>query len=436
MNPLINQLATRRKTLQGELDSVVATCEKFNRNPSANELRKFNEIDEEIKALDVHLDQLRTHDERQGVASRAIADMGVRTDVDSKVYNERSGNSYFLDLARVRVNGDYDANERLGRYAQEIRVNPNRTDGTGGFMVPPAWLTDQYVALARAGRPFADHCQKMVLPGGTDSINLPKIATGATVAAQTADAAGVSSTDITDTFVNSPVITLAGQQDIGLQLMEQSPASFDQIVMADLTRALATQVDLQCLLGTGASGQVQGINGLSGTNAVTYTQASPTGPLTYAPIAQAINAVATNLFLPATHLWMHPRRWYWLASQLDSSSRPLVVPYAQQPFNRLGVMDDLAAQGPAGSIAGIDVYLDANIPITQGGGTEDRIYAVRMDQLYLWEGELRTRVLMEVLSGTLQVRVQVYEYMAFIAGRLPKAISVISGTGLAQPSGF
>jgi hypothetical protein len=49
---------------------------------------------------------------------------------------------------------------------------------------------------------------------------------------------------------------------------------------------------------------------------------------------------------------------------------------------------------------------------------------------------MRTRVLQEVLSGTLQVRLQVYNYVAFMANRRPEAISVISGTGLIPTAGF
>jgi hypothetical protein len=49
---------------------------------------------------------------------------------------------------------------------------------------------------------------------------------------------------------------------------------------------------------------------------------------------------------------------------------------------------------------------------------------------------VRTRVLQEVLSGTLQVRFQVYNYVAFMGNRPPESISVISGTGVIPTSGF
>jgi hypothetical protein len=45
-------------------------------------------------------------------------------------------------------------------------------------------------------------------------------------------------------------------------------------------------------------------------------------------------------------------------------------------------------------------------------------------------------VLQEVLSGTLQVRFQLYNYVAFIPNRYPASVARINGTGMAAPSGF
>lgn len=60
---------------------------------------------------------------------------------------------------------------------------------------------------------MADRFQVDDLPPRTDSINLPKVATGTATAIQTADADAVQSTDMTDTFISAPVCTIAGQQD-------------------------------------------------------------------------------------------------------------------------------------------------------------------------------------------------------------------------------
>ena len=46
--------------------------------------------------------------------------------------------------------------------------------------------------MARPGRAFANLVQRQPLPGGTDSINIPKLLTGTSTAVQTADNAPVS----------------------------------------------------------------------------------------------------------------------------------------------------------------------------------------------------------------------------------------------------
>lgn len=51
----------------------------------------------------------------------------------------------------------------------------------------------------------------------------------------------------------------------------------------------------------------------------------------------------------------------------------------------------------------------------------------------LYESQIRTRVLPEVLSGNLAVRIQLYGYAA-MATRQPRSIVVISGTGLTPPA--
>jgi HK97 family phage major capsid protein len=326
--------------------------------------------------------------------------------------------------------------ERAAESAFEKRVNPNRTDGQGGYFVPPLWLVDQYIELPRFGRPFASAVRNFPLPSGTDSVNLPKVSTGTATGVQTADAASVTSTDMTDTVVTAPVRTIAGQQDVAMQLLDQSPISFDEVVFTDLIADYNVQLDTQCINGSGSSGQVTGALNASGVNAVTYTDASPTLPEMWPSFAQAASLVAKNRKMPALATFMIPSVWYWIAGSLDSSNRPYVQIEPGTGFNILALQTGVEAEGPVGRIMGLPILLDGNIPTTLGGGTESRILTVRTSDLYLWEGSLRTRVLTEVLSGTLQVRFQVYNYAAFMPDRLPKAISVVSGTGVIPQSGY
>jgi hypothetical protein len=75
------------------------------------------------------------------------------------------------------------------------------------------------------------------------------------------------------------------------------------------------------------------------------------------------------------------------------------------------------------------------IPTNLGAGVnEDRVILTRNDDHVWFEGTLRARSLSEVLSGNLTVRLQVFNYVAFTAGRFPSATAVVAGTGLVTPT--
>jgi hypothetical protein len=134
-----------------------------------------------------------------------------------------------------------------------------RVDGAGGEFVPPLWLVSDYAEMIRAGRVTANLVRSIPLPGGTDSINIPRITTGTSAAPQTADNGAVSETDIVTTSVAAPVRTIAGQQDIALQLLEQSPLVTRRIPMLFPLANIAT---LFGLIGT-ISGLIKSFSALS-----------------------------------------------------------------------------------------------------------------------------------------------------------------------------
>jgi len=150
---------------------------------------------------------------------------------------------YFRDLAKSD-RGDHKAAERIQRHGREVeaeRRDITRVDGAGGEFVPPLWLIDKYFDIARPARTTADLVSKMDLPGGTDSINIPRVTTGAAVAIQAADNANINEVDMVTATVNAPVRTIAGQEDVAMQLLDQSPIAFDQIVFKNLATSYAQQ---------------------------------------------------------------------------------------------------------------------------------------------------------------------------------------------------
>lgn len=456
------------------LDTLLEAGESRDGGPSWSdeESAEMTRLTEELRTQDARIVELEEQERRDRSTGQALVRLGASGEIvevrrEPMTYERHNrSQSYFRDLGLAFVGNDPEARGRLQRHAQEMDVelpriearrrqeferrmaadpsmqgwtresrDLSRTDGAGGEFVPPLWLMEEYAAFARAGRPFADGCRQIPLPAGTDSINIPRIASGTATAAQSADNAAVQETDATTDSVTGAVNTYAGQQDIALQAIEQSPLVFDEIILQDLTGDYNATLDADVINGPGTGKRHLGVLNVGSINAVTYTSAAPTVPELFPKGADAVQQVATNRHMPPNVGWMHPRRWFWHTAALGTDNRPFVTPALNGPMNAMGITSpDPLAEGPVGTWH-LPIRMDANMPTNLGAGTdEDRIIIARMMDLLLFEGALRTRALPEVGSGTLTVRFQVYAYSAFIGGRYEKAIAVISGTGLVTPT--
>lgn len=347
--------------------------------------------------------------------------------------------------------------------AMEFRA-PSRIVGQGGYAIPPLWLIDEYIPALRPGRVAAGLCRQMPLPEGTDSINIPRLLTPTLTGIQTADAAPVVSRDFSDTFQQANVKTVAGQEDVPIQLIEQSPGQIlDRVLMTDLIADYNKQVDLQVIQGSGvgaplSGGQVVGIYPAANWGATTVSITSLGGSVGFgggtlgvtpqAEFFQFLGAMASKTAYSRFNLTnfnflMHPRRHFWSVTGLDGLGRPLGIDGAPfGPKNAQEVeIDPAPYEGYAGRLPyGPSVYIDANVPITDNGsgasgGSNDIVVGAIWDDLWLFEGDLRTRVLTEVLSGTLELRFQVYAYIAFLA-RYGVSIALGVGTPFSQPYTF
>lgn len=453
-------------------------------------------IDSEVRALTTTLDDLRAAEASEGRAS--VADTVDTRTVEAAAVRAAHGTvqvrrepltyerhdvrtSYLMDLIAAEIGlGQVprdEARARLDRHAAEMRIEApkmearrwagrqpiqevregtgrearsievryeygeperrdlNRTDGTGGFFVPPMWMMSDYIDLARAGRVTANLVNSSPLPPGTDSINIPKVSSGTAVAIQTADNAAVQETDMADTSVSAAVRTIAGQQDIAQQSLDQSPVAFDQIIFSDLRGDHATKTNVQVISGTNLNGQMLGLRSIPSVDTTAYTDGSPTVGELYPKLADSWNQVATTRFLPAEVIIMNTRRWAWIQSALDSTGRPFAAFQYQGPQNAPFIAGEVNAEGFVGTCPFGPIYVDTSIPTNLGAGTnEDVIIFTRPSDLYMWEGPIRTRVLQEVLSGNLTVRLQLFNYCAFMPHRRPESTSLVGGTGLVAPT--
>lgn len=461
-----------RAAAREAVNKILEAPTKEERDLSPEEGTAFNEARQKVRDIDEEIDAARTRigeleeDERRDALVR-----GFRVDTDTSheegghiapavvgyeagSYERYGQRSYFRDLVSVSLNraGLDDAGERLQRSNHETHVDAvallrktgsatpmeiralTTTDGAGGDFVPPLWMIQEYITLARAARPVADRVKNLPLPTGTDSLNIPRLASGTAVAEQATQNTPVQNTDAVTNAVTANVTTLAGQQVVAVQLIEQSPINLDDILLEDLTLDYATKVDV-FVLNNNAVGK-KGLLFEALTIPEVYTDAAPTVPKLYSKLADAIQQIQSQRFLSPDTIAMHPRRWGWFLASLDSSNRPLILPTVGQGlYNALGTSLGQTAIGAAGNVGGVDVILDPSIPTNLGAGTnQDPILIFRAGDSILWEGAPNVEAFRETKADQLSVLLRFYRYVAFTAARYPKSIAVLNGTGTIAPT--
>lgn len=374
---------------------------------------------------------------------------------DELVYTPFGKDSYYRDLVLGERAGDKGALERLKRHGEQVgalhelrerrawerlqagpfeyRVTPDRTDGYGGYFAPPAWLNEMFATANRPGRVLAGLMPKVALPPGVSEINVPVIETGTVVQPATDDTPVVDQ-DLTDSAASSQVVPFAGQADVALQLLEQSPvgAHLDWAIFMDLTEAYDFDLESQLIYGIdGTSTSLRGVTQVTGINTVTYTSASPTGSKMWPYLSQLPASIGKTRRKPPECWMMTTARWCYFQGSEDAGERP----FGLSPVF-IGKDNDTTPD-PIGGLMGWPVFLNDAIPTNLGtGGKQDQVLCLRPRDLILLEGAPQTLVAREPLSGALGVRLQMHCNAAALTGRRPAGIGVLEGTGMTVQSGY
>lgn len=347
------------------------------------------------------------------------------------------GETFLRDVASAFL-GNFEARDRVQRHMQEERVErgaefEKRAVGTGAFagLVVPQYLTDLVAPAAAAARPFADICNQHPLPEVGTTVNISRITTATSAAAQTENAA-VSNTDIDDTLLTETMFTVAGQQVMSRQSIERGVGT-EEITLNDLVRRYHSALDSKLLndATTGLTNVAQ---------SVAYTDASPTAAELWPKLLNAqanLEAVMLDQGVGDLYAVMHSRRWAWLQSQVGTS-----WPFVSQPGipTQAGGVNLATGygQGVRGVLPnGIKVIVDNNIATNLGAGTnEDEIYVVNASELHLWEDSgaplfIRAE---QTNAASLGVLLVVYGYAAYSFRRYTNGHQKIAGTGLVTPT--
>jgi HK97 family phage major capsid protein len=463
-----SQLATARNKLGSlqatgdqlaqEYGEIRDECEDDGREPTRAEAKRQRQIKAEVRELAERMAEARRvvrevekaeNDEAEftrrastvtptGAATtyhgREASMIGYASTRQREEYSaerdRRGERSYFADLFNAEL-GDVSARQRMQQFQAEERA---LSTGSLAGLIVPQYLTEQAALVARAGRPFANTIQSLQIPEQGTQFQVPVASVGASAAVQSSENISVSSTDEVWANATLPVATVAGQADVSRQSLERGVPGLDSLILSDLAAAYSVAVDQQCLSGSGASGQVLGVIGTSGINVTTAFTAAATASTFYSKIAQAIQLITTNRFLPPDHVAMHPRRWAWLLSQVDTAGRPLVVPSQNGPLNAQAVNSGPDYGSSVGQFMGMSVVVDANLPVAVGSGPEDQVLIYRGNDLLVWEAgggmpqDLRFE---QTLGNQLTVKLVAYGYIAFTAARYPKSVALMGGNAAA-----
>jgi HK97 family phage major capsid protein len=356
--------------------------------------------------------------------------------------------SYFADSWQKRMGGHPEADKRLEKHAQEVRyelprleariereqrgqtealgveyerrVNPQSTQGFGGYFTPPLWAIADFATAPRPERVISRHFTCFNLPAapGISSVNLPKVTTGATENAEP-DVAPTADTDIVDASATANLALVAGQQDVSIQLLEQSPrgaAHLDEVLWKELAAAYDATVESQVWVAGGGAVELNGILN-AGIGAITTAEA--VGVKIFAPLGETFGFVSDKRKLSPTAYFMRGGRWATIATALDEQKRPLYVP--------LDIQSSQTAN-PIGVLLGVPVWLTESVPTNLGTAkNQDCLVAARPEGSYCWESAPTLSLFDDdALAGTLQARIVLRAYVGVIH-RYPTAYCSLTG---------
>lgn len=372
---------------------------------------------------------------------RMASSLGRVSVKESLIYQENSPHSYFKDLVFATVRSDVEAQSRLDAHGRQMiiekRADVTTSDPGGASFIPPLYMGQDWIESAVGGRPFADAVPKIPLSPVGKRMDFPRVQVSPTVAVQVNEADAVNELDFDGETYSVNKVTIAGQNDVSIQTLEFTDPSIDVVIMRELVRSYNQQLDSQLIYGTGANGQHRGIKTVVVSDSGnTSTFSSGNGAALLGKMYDGLSQVATNQpGFEADTVLIHSRRAAWMASHRDANGNLFQQGQLFLAAGQQGQPSGFGGSGFVSNVAGLNVIRDPNILTNQGTGTnEDDVYVMDIDELLLAEGPQRTRVLQEVLSGTLQVRIQLYAFSAFAGGRRPKVITRISGAGLATPT--
>jgi HK97 family phage major capsid protein len=129
-----------------------------------------------------------------------------------------------------------------------------------------------------------------MLRGLQGNVVIPKKTAGASAGWIATEGGASSESEFTSGSVTMSPKVIGAHTDATRLLLQQSSLDVENLIRDDLTKSIATAIDLGALAGSGSSGQPTGIANTSGINTTTFAAANPT----WAEIVAMESAVAND----------------------------------------------------------------------------------------------------------------------------------------------
>ena len=129
-----------------------------------------------------------------------------------------------------------------------------------------------------------------LLRGIQGNVVIPKKTAGASAGWIATEGSAAAESEFTAGSVTMSPKVIGAFTDVTRLLLQQSSLDVENLIRDDLTKSIATAIDLGALAGSGSSGQPTGIANTSGINTTTFAAANPT----WAEIVAMESAVAND----------------------------------------------------------------------------------------------------------------------------------------------
>jgi hypothetical protein len=104
-------------------------------------------------------------------------------------------------------------------------------------------------------------------------------------------------------------------------------------------------------------------------------------------------------------------------------------------YNPMASSDGVTVQGLTGTLLGLPVYIDPQIPTNLGAGTnQDEVFLLKQDDLWLFESTPRAEAFREPYADSMGVLFRLFNYAGTILNRYTSSIATMNGAGLVAPT--